>query len=292
MNKKTNIVFIINPVAGTKNRLNVREIIENNLSNNWKSIINETRYAGHAGELVLKYLAKGITYFVAVGGDGTVSEVAKAVFKANAKLGIIPMGSGNGLARSLNIPLKADQAVKCINQNHKKKIDVGTINNNFFFCTCGVGFDAHIGKKFAKQKKRGFGTYIKTTLKEYHRYKSKKYKLSIDGKKIRRHAFLVTVANAGQYGNNAYISPRAEIDDGILDLCIFKPFPLYKSIMLGIRLFAGNIDRSKYLETIQGRTIVFRKNKKYQFHIDGDPVKLKGPVHIDIIPKALKVIVP
>ena len=291
MKKKTKIVFVVNPIAGRRKADNIEGLIVSNLNGNWDPIIIETKKSGHAGEIVLEQLSRGIVNFVAVGGDGTVSEVASVAFKAGANMGIIPCGSGNGLARTLGIPMKVDKAISVLNNGLLRKIDVGTLNSHYFFCTCGVGFDAKIGRKFAKQSTRGFRTYVRTTLMEFRNYKSKKYKLKIDGKKLSRQAFLVTIANAGQYGNNAYIAPKAKIDDGILDVCIFKPFPIHISIMLGIRLFTRNIDKSKYLEIKKGRTIEFRKDKKYSFHIDGDPVKIRGPVHIDVIPQALSVFV-
>jgi diacylglycerol kinase (ATP) len=293
MSNKTKIAFIINPIAGRRKHHNIVKVLKQGLGDVWKPLFLETQYSGHAGELVLEHVARGVKYFVAVGGDGTVSEVATSVFKSGAKMGIIPCGSGNGLARTLKIPLRIDKAVAALNPQKLKKIDVGTINEHYFFCTCGVGFDAKVGRKFAKQETRGLRTYVKTTLQEYFNYNAKKYKLKIDGTKVNKRAFLITFANAGQYGNNAYIAPNAKIDDGILDICIFKPFPLYRSLGLGLRLFMRNIDKSRYLEIIQGRTIVLkRKNKKVPFHIDGDPVKLVEPVQIDIIPRALEIMVP
>lgn len=291
MSLKTKIAFIINPIAGRKKHKDIKGLIIEKLDGSFDPHFLETEYAGHSAELVRSCLAKGITSIVAVGGDGTVNEVARVVFEADATLGIIPCGSGNGLARTLKVPMKLEKAIACLSQSKNRRIDVGVINEHYFFCTCGVGFDAKIGKKFAQQKTRGFITYLKTTIREYFKYSPKRYKLKIDGKKLKRKAFLITVANAGQYGNNAYIAPNAQIDDGILEVCILKPFPLIKSIVLGARLFFRNFDRSRYLEVISGRTIVFKKKKKMQFHIDGDPIKLQGPVKIDIIPAGLNVIV-
>jgi diacylglycerol kinase (ATP) len=292
MNKRVKIVFIINPIAGKRRHKNIQELLSKNLNSEWDPVFIETKYSGHGGELVMEFVTEGVNNFVAVGGDGTVSEIATAAVKTGSTLGIIPCGSGNGLARSLKIPMKPEKAMTCINQNLTRKIDIGTINQHYFFCTCGVGFDAKIGRKFAKQDTRGFNTYVKTTVNEFLKYKAKKYKLKIDGKKLNRKAFLVTVANAGQYGNNAYIAPKALLNDGLFEVCIFKPFPFYKSLFLGLRLFFRNIDKSKYLEIHQGKSIVFRKNKIYSFHIDGDPIKIQGPVRVDIVPQALQVFAP
>lgn len=292
MSEKVKVAFIVNPIAGRRKSSDMPGLIGAAIGSHIDPVLLETRYKGHAGELVHEYLAKGIVNFVAVGGDGTVNEVACEVFKADASLGIIPCGSGNGLARTLKIPLKPEKAVEVISKMYKTQIDVGVINSNYFFCTCGVGFDAKIGKKFAKQNTRGFITYVKTTIREYFRYSPKKYILKIDGTKYTRKALLITIANAGQYGNNAYIAPHASLCDGVLEVCVLKPFPLIKSVALGIRLFRKNVDKSKYLEIVEGRSIVFKKKKKRQFHIDGEPIKLEGPVNVGVIPAGLKVITP
>lgn len=293
MSKAEKIAFIINPKSGRENKENFSELLNKHLNAElWNPKILYTKHAGHAQQLVFDYVEKGYQYFVAVGGDGTVNEVANAVFRAGLTIGIIPTGSGNGLARFLKIPQKFSQSIKAINTKNFKTIDVGSANDKLFFCTCGTGFDAKIGHKFAQSKKRGFYTYIKTTLLEYRKYRSRNFKLKIDNNKIKRKAFLVTVANSGQYGNNAYIAPQAQIDDGFFEVSILKPFPWYAIPFLGIKLFSKRLDKSKYLEIHTGHTVIFRKKKKYKFHLDGEPVTFKGPVKIDIIPSSLKVLVP
>ncbi len=293
MNSQEQIAFIINPIAGRRHKINLQKVIESKLDQEvWLPVFCYTERQGHAGELVDECVEKGIKFVVAVGGDGTVNEVATAALRYGASLGIIPMGSGNGLARFLKIPLKVNHAVRCINQKNVRAIDVGSIQEKYFFCTCGVGFDAKIGRKFAEQKKRGFASYIKTTVAEFNKYKSKTYKIKVDGEKVKRTAFLITIANAGQYGNNAYIAPRAQIDDGKLELCIFKPFPWYMSLLLGIRLFSKTIDKSKYIEIYQANTIEFSKEKSWKFHVDGEPVKIHGKPKIKILPKSLMILTP
>lgn len=287
------IVFIINPKSGRKSIKNIEELIGQHLNKQmYKPEIIYTQYAGNATELVKDYWKSGIKKFVAVGGDGTVNELASALIKTDAVMGILPKGSGNGLARSLGIPMDIVRAIKCLNGNKIQKIDAGSVNERYFFCTCGAGFDAKIGHKFAKSEKRGFITYVKTTIREFRKYRPKNFRLKIDDEKIKRKAFLVTIANAGQYGNNAYISPRSKMNDGKFDVCIFKPFPVFIAPILGIRLFTRIIDKSKYIETLQAEKIIFRKKRKYRFHIDGEPVKFQGPVKINIIPESLNVLVP
>jgi YegS/Rv2252/BmrU family lipid kinase len=290
MMHKEKIVFIVNPKSGRNSKARIEELINKNLdADKWSIEVARTKYAAHASELVFEYVERGFQHIIAVGGDGTINEVATSVFRCGVNLGIIPAGSGNGLARFLKIPMNSADAIKLLNKKQIKSIDVGSINDKFFFCTCGTGFDAKVGYKFAKSKTRGFYQYVKTVLNEYKKYRPKNYKLKIDNQTINRKALLVTIANAGQYGNNAFIAPKARIDDGFFDVSILRPFPRYKALFLSFRLFTKNINRSKYLEQLTCHTVIFCKKKKYKFHVDGEPAKFDGPVKIDIIPSALKV---
>ncbi len=287
------IAFIINPIAGRKKSGSITEIIGENLDlKRWDPSFFFTENPGHGTDLVEKAIKDGIDTVVAVGGDGTINEVASACLYKPVKLGVIPRGSGNGLARELKIPISSIKAVKCINEEITSKIDVGLVNGKNFFCTCGTGFDAKIGHKFAKNTKRGFLTYIKITIREYFKFKPKKLKIIIDNEKIKRKVFLLTIANAKQFGNNAFIAPAAKLDDGYFDICILKPFPWYKSVIIGYRLFNGTMDKSKYIEIIRAKKIVLPKKKNFKFHIDGEPCIFKGPVKIEMMPLALNVISP
>lgn len=289
------IAFIINPVSGRKKKSETDDIIRKYLDDRlFQASFYTTQYSGHASELVVKAYKEGCKTVVAVGGDGTVNEVGGTATELKLTMGIIPTGSGNGLARHLKIPIDTLKAIKIINNGKLTLIDAGKLNNIWFFCTCGVGFDAKIGRKFSKSKVRGFGSYVTTVIREFGRYNPRKYKIFIDNKKIVRRAFLITIANASQYGNNAYIAPRAKIDDGLFDVCILKPFPVFKSFALAIRLFSRSIDESRYYEVLQGKKIVFKKPKtKYIFHYDGEPIKIKkGKIKITIQAKCLNIIVP
>ncbi len=293
ISEKDKIAFIINPVSGTGKVSGIEYLIQHQVNfNGFVPEIIRTRYKGHAAKIVRKLIKKGTKAIVAVGGDGTVNEIASEMVGENTVLGIIPNGSGNGLARHLGIPLKTEHALDLLYTGKIKKIDTGKVNNRFFFCTCGTGFDARVGKIFDKLSGRGFLNYVRTVIREFIHYQPKKYKIRIDGKKLKKRAFLLTIANAGQYGNNAYIAPGAKIDDGLLDICIFRPFPRFKSIILGLRLFSRTIDKSKYLDTCQGREIIIQRAKKIRMHLDGEPVKMKNRVKVTILPKSLKVIVP
>jgi len=292
--QKEKVLFLINPISGTKNKGNLSETILKLLDHSrFEAEIHVTRFRGDATEVVPIKMAEGFKRFIAVGGDGTVNEIAKALVDTDGILGIIPIGSGNGLARHLKIPINVEKAMKLINDGKVEAIDYGRINDTPFFCTCGVGFDAHIGNEFAKNKGRGFITYIKVTISDFFSYKPKKYKLKIDNTgKLKTRAFLITFANASQYGNNAYISPNADIQDGKLDICILSPFRLHRAPGIGIRLFAKNINRSPLMHTEQAKEIVLKRKKAGVVHYDGEPCEMGKKIKISIVPKGLQVIIP
>jgi len=291
---KEKILFLINPISGTKKKVDLPEIINQLVDKTKYDVdVHITQYKGEATELVPKKLAEGYRRFVAVGGDGTVNEIAKALVDTDGILGIIPIGSGNGLARHLKIPINVDKAMKLINNGNFEAIDYGRINGIPFFCTCGVGFDAHIGNRFAENKGRGFINYFKITVSDFFNYKPNKYTLKVDNRyKYRTRAFLITFANASQYGNNAYISPKADIQDGKLDICILSPFKINRAPGLGIRLFTKKIDRSSLMYTEQARKIVLKRKKAGVVHFDGEPFQMGKKIKIRVVSKGLHVIIP
>lgn len=292
---KEKIAFIINPISGRKKKFNLQECIWQNLDlEKYDPLFYTTNYSGHANIIAYQLVQNGFLKIVAVGGDGTVNEVAASLVNTNAALGILPCGSGNGLARHLGIPVNIFRAIELLNNGRTVQIDGGQINKTWFFCTCGVGFDARVGHKFTKVEKRGFISYIKTVIKEFKNYRPKKYRFSIDDKKYKRRAFLITIANASQYGNNAYIAPNAIINDGLFDICILKPFPAFKAPLIGMKLMNRSLERSSYTEIIRGKKILFNKpKKKYIFHYDGEPAKFKKEkIKITMNTNCLQVIVP
>jgi YegS/Rv2252/BmrU family lipid kinase len=255
--------------------------------------VTHTKGAGHAYKIAQQCVKENIHCCIAVGGDGTVNEVASALINTQTVLGIIPAGSGNGLSNYLKIPSRKRQAMQVILQNYVRIIDAGKINNRYFFSNCGIGFDARVGHEFALRNKRGLIGYVRSAIRQYVRYKPNRYSLEIDGQCQEIDAFLIAIANSGQYGGNVYISPASRIDDGLLDVCIIKPFPKFAVFPLGIKLLGKRIDRSHFLEIIQGRTINLNGRKRQQrIHIDGEPLKISGEIKIQIVPEALKVMVP
>ncbi len=289
---KEKILFIINPISGKGNSQNLINQINALINKDiYDACFEETKYRGHAYKITEHFLSKGIKKFVAIGGDGTVNEIGSAIINTDSMLGIIPVGSGNGLARCLSIPLDIKKAIQILNNPAIQKIDAGQINDKYFFCNAGVGFDAHVGKIFNKNEARGFKNYIKITIREYLTYKPRKYKIEFDNSKKKVRSFLITFSNIGQYGNNVYIAPNAKVDDGLLDVCILKPFPKLKMLSIGIRLMTKTIDRSKYSEIIKCKKVLLTRKKKMKIHCDGEPYKALNKINVSIIPLSLQVMV-
>ena len=288
----TKIAFIINPYSGTGKKEDLPDLIRSGLDLRlYNPEIVYTKFRGHGTELAKEFVEKGFHAVVAVGGDGTVNEVASSLIHTNTALGIIPCGSGNGLARHLEIPLGSKEAIELINNARITEIDYGTANDIIFFCTCGVGFDAHIGHQFAQSKTRGFFTYLKSILWEFATYRAKKYKFKTNDIKFKKKAFLVTFANAAQYGNNAFIAPMADIQDGFLDVCILEPFPAFKAVDIGLKLFNKRIEKSRYVEILRTNEVRIKRKNSDVFHFDGEPCIMDKKIVVKSHQKGLKVAV-
>ncbi len=289
---KERISFIINPISGTRKKDSWPDTIQRIVDGTCFDIrIFITESPGHASELARREMKEGVPYIVAVGGDGTVNEVAKALRDGPAAMGIVPCGSGNGLARHLHIPLNLTEALKLINKAKVISIDYGLANEKPFFCTFGAGFDAHISNRFAQSGKRGFTTYVSIITKEFLSYRSRKYKLKVDGLKIKTRAMMVTIANSAQYGNNGYISPYADVTDGELDVCILRPFPKFFAMHLAYRLLHKTIHKSRYYQMLKGREVVIKRKREGDVHLDGEPYTMGKKLKVKIVPQGLKVMV-
>jgi YegS/Rv2252/BmrU family lipid kinase len=288
---KKKVLFIINPVAGGKSKAGIPDLIARQADKDLLEYdITFTDDAGHARQLAAAAVGKYDTV-VAVGGDGTVNEAASGVVGTDTALGIIPVGSGNGLSRFLNIPMNLEKAFETINQHKVEVIDAAMVDGNWFFNMAGMGFDAHISEVFSHQKNRGFSTYFKSSLQEITSYKPQLYSINIDGKIYEREAFMLSFANSSQYGNNAHVSPHASVQDGLLDVCIIKPFPLYIFPLMGFRMFTKTADKSPYVEIIRGKHIQVKRQQAGPVHFDGEPHILGTETEIKVVPHSLKVIV-
>ena len=290
---KTNILFVINPISGGKAKLRIPALIDRYLDKEkFNANFLLTEYAGHATEIVEEAITKNFDIIVAAGGDGTINEVASKVLEHKKILGILPLGSGNGLARFLNIPQNLKDAIVLINQLKTDKIDSATFNNKCFFNLAGMGFDAHLSAAFSKDKKRGLAGYLKLSFKEVFTYKDEIYNINIDGIDYQREAFAVTIANSSQYGNNVYIAPRASVKDGLLDVCVIKPFSILKLPVLSYILLNGTAETSDMIEIIKGKNIKISRAKEGPVHVDGEPLNMGKEVQVAINPLSLEVIVP
>ncbi len=289
---KIKALFIVNPFSGVGRQKGIEKYLAKKLDNSkFDFSLVYTERPRHATELCEKAIKNDFNLIVAVGGDGTVNEVARALVGTNIPLGLIPSGSGNGLARHLKIPINPNKAIGILNKFNSKKIDTVEVNDRFFVSIAGVGFDAFVAKKFSGQKRRGFFKYAQIAISEYFRYQPKKFILTIDGEKLERKALFISIANSDQFGYNTSISPKAKIDDGLMDICIMKKIPMWKTIFLTPLLFSRKIDRSSYLEIIRARQVDILQKKK-RINLDGESVKMSKSLHFKVKPKSLTVVVP
>jgi diacylglycerol kinase (ATP) len=292
MTEREKILFIINPVSGSNRRKNMPALIKANIDQGRLDVsIAITESRGHATQLAGDALKHDIKKIVAIGGDGTINETARVLINTDASFGIIPSGSGNGLARHLKIPLDTAKALQLLNDSNIISMDTGNVNGRAFFCTAGVGFDAHIGKVFADKKVRGFRTYISSSFSEFFRYKPSSYKLLIEGTEMEKKAFCITFANTSQYGNNAYICPDADVEDGLLDICLIAPFPLYAAFDMARRIFDKSIFNSGYVNRIKVKEFLLRSEKEMIMHLDGEPHEGGKEITVKVLPGSLRVMV-
>ena len=290
---KRRIVFVINPTSGTTNKDVMPQLIDKYIDSDNNDVSTVfTEYAGHASEIASKCVHEGVDVVVAVGGDGTVNEVARALAESDTALGIVPCGSGNGLARHLMLPMNVKGALEIINNGLVHSLDYGIIDGHPFFCTCGMGFDAFISKKFASAGKRGPLTYIENVLKEGLKYEPETYELTLDGNETEPYkAFLISVANASQYGNDAYIAPQASMSDGFLDVVIMEPFDILEAPQVGIDLMNKTLNKSSKIKCFKAKDIRIRRKEEGAIHYDGDPIDAGKDIHIQLRPHAIKMIV-
>jgi YegS/Rv2252/BmrU family lipid kinase len=287
------IAFIINPISGVHAKRDLPELIAGifSPSEGYDSAIYYTKCAGDATAAARNFATQDFAKVVAVGGDGTVNEVASGLIHTHTALGIVPMGSGNGLARHLNIPINKRRSLELIKTAKVETIDYGLLNDAPFFCTAGVGFDALVGNRFAMGASRGLITYIKHIITEYPRYTPERYAISIDGgKPFYRKAFLVTVANASQWGNNAHIAPQASLRDGVMDVVVMSKFPFYAVPYIGLAFFTKRVDKTRYIETFHCSNLRITRQCPGYIHFDGEASEAGNVIDVKIVTHGLKVL--
>lgn len=289
---KKQILYVVNPRSGVgrKNAIE-NEIKERTDSSKIDFEIIHTTRRGHATEIATKSRDQ-IDAIIAVGGDGTVNEVGNGLLGSSTAMGIIPCGSGNGLARELDIPLRTSSAIDVINETATRQIDVLRVGERVSLNVAGVGFDAYISHLFANKKNRGPLQYMNLIAKEFPAYKPIEYVLDIDGDIFQRKAFLISFANSSQWGNNIHIAPNARLDDGLMDVCMVSEFPNMAIPSLVISLLSQSIENNKYDEMIRTSHVELRNSDSLMAHVDGEPIILPPFATISVEPLALKVVVP
>lgn len=291
MQEQKKILFVINPISGGKKKTAFnKKVLEVLDLKKFKPTFQQTTHPNHAYELGKMAIDEGYDAVVAVGGDGTINELGSALIGSDIPLGIIPEGSGNGLALYLGIPMNETAAINRLNRFETDQVDCGFVNGKPFFNIAGLGFDATVSDRFANDSIRGPIGYLRSVINVLSKYKPCKYELNIDGESYEREAFMISVANSPQYGNNAYIAPNASVNDGILDVCIVHKFPLYIFPMMVFHLFNRSADQSDYVEIIRGKNIVIKRSDKGPIHVDGEPISVQGDLNIEVKSNALKII--
>lgn len=281
------LLFIANPLSGGIDKKKLLRRVERIVRHPYEVAFTER--PGHATELARNTDADIV---VAMGGDGTVNEVASGLIGTNKVLAIVPCGSGDGLALHLGISRKPRKAVKTLNDGIITDMDCGLMDGKPFFCTSGVGLDADVAGQFASASRRGVGSYISLAWKLWQKFHPETYTIDIDGKQIVTPAVIVTVGNANQWGNQARITDLASVQDGLLNLVIVKPFRTWEIPILALKLMLGHTHTSKRVMTFEGKHITLDRPFPGTAHFDGDPVRKGAHIEWEIVPNALRVLVP
>ena len=288
------IKFILNPIAGGgRNGNRMKRVLEKVLDKfPCEYEIQQTVGRGDALRTAREAVQDGFDMVVAVGGDGTVNEVASAVVNSNVCLGIIPTGSGNGLARGLGIPLNLKKACQILCEGKFRRIDVGKMQGRYFFATSGVGFGAAVTKRLDTRSRKGVLPHFYIGLQEFFNYSPEEITLRFDHRQIKVKALLVAVANTIQFGNGAIIAPQAQPDDGLLDICIINDLNILQAVYHLPKLFTGHIDRTRYFETYRSSNVEIILPGPAPIQVDGESLDGDARLKVSLIPKALKVIIP
>lgn len=292
MEKKKKILFIINPISGIGKQKRIENALPKFLdTTKFEHEIRYTEQVNHAKEISAQGAKEGFDVIVAVGGDGTLGEVASGILHTNTAMAVIPAGSGNGMARELGIPNNIEKAFDIINNGRIEIIDTALLNGNTFVSTAGSGFDAHVANMFSQGEKRGFLRYALITAREFLRYPSRQYEVHVNDEVKNYFAWAFIFCNSKQFGNGAIVAPTSNVQDGLLNITVIKDFPKIFTGILVLRLFFKNIDKSRYAETFTCTKIKVIREKNNAIHLDGSPFKTTKDIEVEIVPASLKVVV-
>jgi diacylglycerol kinase (ATP) len=293
MSENKKVFFIINKFSGTGYQPDVEgRIITECGRLGLECTIEFTQSRGHATALAKRAITEKFKTVFAAGGDGTVNEVAQGLLYTDARMGILPKGSGNGLARHLGIPMKFPEALQLLSSTRTIDMDTLLVNNKVSVNISGIGFDGHVAGLFGKDGKRGLVGYGKLVMKEFLRYKEFPVTIVIDGIKFERHAFIVALANSSQFGNNAQIAPHASVTDQLIEVCVIRKVPYLHAIGFAQKMFSGNIHNSAFVEIKKARKIIMDFAEPIAFHIDGEAMEPSRHFTIEVKPASLKMIIP
>ena len=289
MKKKT--LVIVNPISGVGRQKKIEKILQNNLNQDlFDYTVRYTEYIHHGTEIARDAVDHGYDCVVAVGGDGSVNDVVQGIKDSDTRLGIIPCGSGNGLARSLKLPLQPWLATRVLNQQFEQTIDSIVVNNRWVVVNAaGCGFDAFIARLMHAAKTRGFSAYTNLVLREYTRYKNSNYHLVIDGQEYYRNAWFIAIANSRQYGYNLAVAPKAELDDGLLDISSLDKVPIDHLPITAPLAFTNHLDLSQHVEMFKAKDVLIEGNADRWVNLDGEGENIGTSVHFVIHPQSVKI---
>jgi len=286
--------FIFNPHSGSNRRNpHLRDKAAEFIAHcGWDGRVVSTERPRHATELARAAVDEGCDLVVAIGGDGTMNEVASALVNTPATFGLIPCGSGNGLGRHLGIPRAGRGAFRALHDGAVTVIDAGKVNQHLFFCAAGTGFEALIAERFAMLTSRGFAGYLRESARAWWSYRPERYTIHHAGGTEALEAFTLAIANSSQYGNNAYIAPDASVADGRLDVVAVPHVNIFRAVPLAVRLFHGSINRVPDVRHFQGSEFVIERAKPGWMHTDGEPRAETSRLEVSVLPHSLRVMVP
>lgn len=288
---KNKTLFIVNPASGTGRQKNIETVIKEYLDHDlFDYSVRFTEHIHHGTKLAREAADQGYDCVVAVGGDGSVNDVAQGLKDTGVHMGIIPCGSGNGLARTLKIPLRPALAVKTLNKLQSQTIDSIVINDRYLSVNAaGVGFDAHIARLLKAAKKRGFQAYASLFFREYASYENSNYRLTIDGRTLYRKAWFIAIANGRQYGYNLSVAPKAQIADGLLDITIIDKVPIEHIAITAPMAFMNLLDHSQHAEMFRAKEVHLEGNLDKWVNIDGEGENIGKELHFVVHPQSVKI---
>lgn len=287
------VMVIINPISGSFSKQRLEPLLVRHLDAlGYEVKVFWTSSRGDATRFTSNAVKENMRAVIVVGGDGTINECASQLCNTPVAMGIIPTGSGNGLARHLNIPTNIQHAIRVIEQGHVTYCDYGSINGTPFFCTSGLGFDAAVSAEFDRSKKRGIMNYLRSAVKEYRKYRPKEYVLSIGDQILTERALIVAICNASQYGNNAYIAPKADITDGLLDITVVHQGNLITNAIAGMDLMTGYIYRNMLVDTFRTAQASIIMPEDAIVHMDGEPMMCSKEIAVRCHHHGLKIYTP